>query len=130
MATEYKTADPELAAMGERIRVQREALGMSQEELGFQVGTNKATIHLYETGEREMKWRRLRDIAKCLHTTVEQLMGEDDETEFVQDFDPQLLSACKNASQMDSDSIQKICWMLNTMTAGVSVSDNSMSNHA
>ncbi len=117
-ASKYKTADPELVAMGERIRVKREALGISQEELGFRVGTNKATIHLYETGEREMKWRRLRDIASCLHTTAEVLMGEVPQHS-AERVDAQLLNACKMASSMDADSIQKLCWVIDSVTAGV-----------
>lgn len=60
------TENPDLVELGRNIQRQREFLGMSQEELGLDVGSNKNTIYLYETAQRVMKVDRLFEISEAL----------------------------------------------------------------
>lgn len=115
MATTYKSPDPELVAIGERIRIRREALHMSQEELGLAIGADKVTIHRYESGKVEMKCRTLQKIAKSLRTTTDALLEDKQEEPQI---DTRLLEACKGASGLDSASIEKLCWMIQMTAAG------------
>ena len=49
-----KDFNPELVAIGERIRIRREKLGLTQQELADAVGATRNTISRYETGQSEM----------------------------------------------------------------------------
>lgn len=61
--------------IGERIRTYREALKMSQEELGKRVGLSKNSIYLYEKGERTPQSDNLLKIAAALQITPDVLFG-------------------------------------------------------
>lgn len=66
----------DLVELGKNIQKQREFLGMSQESLGLDIGTNAATICLYETAQRTMKVDRLFEIADALMVTPTELCPE------------------------------------------------------
>lgn len=66
----------DLIELGKNIQKQREFLGMSQESLGLDIGTNAATICLYETAQRTMKVDRLFEIADALMVTPTELCPE------------------------------------------------------
>lgn len=70
------TENPDLVELGRNIQRQREFLGMSQEELGLDVGSNKNTIYLYETAQRVMKVDRLFEISEALMVTPAELCPE------------------------------------------------------
>ena len=61
--------------IGERIRTYREALKMSQEDLGKLVGLSKNSIYLYEKGERIPQSDNLLKIATALQITPDMLFG-------------------------------------------------------
>lgn len=63
----------DLVELGKNIQKQRELLGMSQEGLGLDIGTNGNAIYLYETAQRVMKVDRLFDIADALMITPTEL---------------------------------------------------------
>ena len=64
--------------MGQRIRDLRKAAGLSQEELGLQVGVKKAAIHKYESGlVVNLKQATIEKLAAALHTTPAYLLGLD-----------------------------------------------------
>ena len=46
--------NPELVAIGTRIRIRREELGLTQQELADAVGATRNTISRYEIGQSEM----------------------------------------------------------------------------
>ena len=64
--------------VGDRIRQRRRALGMSADELGEQIGKNRATIYRYEKGDIEnVPTPIIKDLAEALQTSIEYLMGWD-----------------------------------------------------
>jgi transcriptional regulator with XRE-family HTH domain len=63
-------------AMGERIRVRRRCLGMTQAQLGEHLGVSQQQIHVYECGGSRLAASMLVEIALRLDTTVADLVGE------------------------------------------------------
>ena len=73
-------ANPEKPAaesgIGERIRLSREALGLTQDELGAACGTSKQTIYKYESGIiTNIPLDKLQQIAARLHVSPAYLTG-------------------------------------------------------
>lgn len=65
---------------GERIKMLRKEHNLTQEELGAKIGVQKAAIQKYEKGTvKNIKRDSLIELAKCLDTTPEYLLGWDDE---------------------------------------------------
>lgn len=70
--------------IGERIKLRREALGMSQDELAKKVGyTSRSSIAKVETNANGMVQSKVVAFAKALQTTPAYLMGwvEDEQAE-------------------------------------------------
>lgn len=68
-----------LTDIGYRIRQQRHALDITQEELGRRVGVTKATINKYETGiVHTLPRPRIEALAKALEISPAYLMGWDE----------------------------------------------------
>ena len=66
--------------IGKRIKQRREELGMTQEELGKELGLNKSTIQRYETGKiAKIKLPVIHAIAKQLRVNPEWLVLKTDE---------------------------------------------------
>lgn len=63
---------------GSRLRELRILRGLSQAELAKQTHTLPAAISRYECGEREPNFALLLDIAKCLGTDPNHLLGHPD----------------------------------------------------
>lgn len=62
--------------LGERIRQQREAKGMTQLELARKIGYNTTgAVSLIESGKRDISLDKVREIAKVLGVTPHWLMG-------------------------------------------------------
>lgn len=65
--------------LGEKIRQQREAKGMTQLELAQKIGyTTTGAISLIESGKRDISIDKVREIAKALDVTPHWLMGWSD----------------------------------------------------
>lgn len=76
-----------MANIGKRIRLKREELGITQEELAKLLGyKNKSTIAKIENGTNDITQSKVVEFAHVLHTTVAYLMGWDDKTESGSDF--------------------------------------------
>jgi transcriptional regulator with XRE-family HTH domain len=65
---------PEALAM-KRLKLARERRGLTQSELAEHIDTTQQTIARWETGKAEPSLAALRDLAICLHTTVDNLLG-------------------------------------------------------
>lgn len=62
--------------IGKRIRLKREELGITQEELAKLLGyKNKSTIAKIENGTNDITQSKVVEFAHALHTTVAYLMG-------------------------------------------------------
>ena len=65
--------------IGEKIKMAREAKGLTQEQLGALCGTTKQTIFKYENGIiTNIPSDKIELLAKALHTTPGKLMGWED----------------------------------------------------
>ena len=68
-----------MSIQGERIRILRNELGITQEQLAKACGYKTNTvIALVENGERELSRQKLRKCAAVLGTTIDYLWGETD----------------------------------------------------
>lgn len=54
------------ATLGAKIRRARVAVGLTQKELGDQIGLGPDAISLYEKGNRNISWLTLRKLARAL----------------------------------------------------------------
>ena len=66
--------NPELVAIGTRIRIRREELGLTQQELADAVGTTRNTISRYEIGQSEMGLLLFSAISKALFISTSFLL--------------------------------------------------------
>ena len=65
--------------VGERIKNRRKEIGMSADVLAQRIGVSRSTIFRYENGSIEnLPMSNLEPIAKTLYTSVQYLMGWDD----------------------------------------------------
>ncbi len=64
---------PDLIELGQNIQRWRERGGMTQEELGMEIGADKGKISRYESGQMVMKVDRLFQIAEVLRVPVDEL---------------------------------------------------------
>jgi transcriptional regulator with XRE-family HTH domain len=96
---------------GDRIRIRRQELGMSVDDVAAKLNINRATIYRYESNEiRNFSISILKPLAKVLKTTPAFLMGwEDipDEAEISPD-DFRLLSAYHSASDKEKAVIETL----------------------
>jgi transcriptional regulator with XRE-family HTH domain len=65
------------AAIGQHIRQQRTAAGLSQAQLAARVGLTTQQVHKYERGETGIPVARLQHIAEALEVRMATLFGED-----------------------------------------------------
>lgn len=62
--------------IGSRIRAKREELGMTQEQLANKLGyKSKSSITKIESGDRDLRQKKIKTIADALSTTPDYLMG-------------------------------------------------------
>lgn len=70
-----------MADIGKRIKIKREALGMTQDELAIKLGyKNKSTIAKIETGANDIVQSKVIEFAKVLNTSIAYLMGWESDT--------------------------------------------------
>ena len=68
--------------IGKRIRLRRQEIGMSQQELTDKLGfKSRSSINKIETEGRRINPERIEDFAKALDTSVEYIMGLENEIE-------------------------------------------------
>lgn len=72
-------ANKNTLSLGENIRLRREELGMTQDELAKKMGyTSRSTIAKIESGENDIPQSKIEHFAKALQTTPAYLMGWED----------------------------------------------------
>lgn len=59
----------------DRLRQEREALGLTQQELAQQIGAGMSQISRYENGAAEPSVKQLKQLAKILRVTTDYLLG-------------------------------------------------------
>ena len=97
--------------IGERIKLRREALGMSQDELAKKVGyTSRSSIAKVETNANGMVQSKVVAFAKALETTPAYLMGwvEDEQTEKKNDTITDIILKLRSDSEL-LNMVKDIC---------------------
>lgn len=61
---------PIYKAIGERIKTEREAAGLSQNDLAERIGTHRPSISVIEKGQQKCAVHELIAIARALHVSV------------------------------------------------------------
>lgn len=71
---EPKPRDPELIAIGERIRLAREGQGLSREKLAEAADTSSQFLAKMEKGEQSMTTLKFKHLAAALHVSSDYLL--------------------------------------------------------
>jgi transcriptional regulator with XRE-family HTH domain len=111
--------------VGQRIKQRRKELKMSADELGKRLGVNRSTVFRYESGFIEkLPIDILQPIADALDTTPQYLMGWEEEqkkNDIQADIilkmrsDSTFMSVVESLYKLDSDKLESINQMLNTL---------------
>ena len=97
-----------MTEIGSKIKAQRRALGMTQEELGTKLGVTKATINKYETGIVTNFTRpRIEELSKALEVSPAYLLGWDNLPEAAQEAALEKLSSY-NMSETRPERLKRI----------------------
>ena len=71
-----------MKSIGERIKIRREELGLSQEELGNRIGyKSRSSVNKIELDQRNLTQSKIKAIADALETTPSYIMGWDEKEE-------------------------------------------------
>ncbi|MBT2683810.1 helix-turn-helix transcriptional regulator [Bacillus sp. ISL-37] len=65
-----------MTAIGQNIKMCRERVGISQEELALKIRVGTRTIQRYESGEQTPKLQTILKISTALDVPASELMGE------------------------------------------------------
>lgn len=99
-----------------RIRELRIRHGFTMAELGKRVGCSEASISYYELGKREAKYEILLKLSEALDTSVDYLLGNDEEPVFsYTEKEIRLLNAIHSLSPEAQDDMTKIVTLLQNM---------------
>lgn len=92
--------------IGDRIRIRREELDMSQTELAKKVGySGRSAVSKVECGERELKQSMIVKLASALGTTPSYIMGWDDEEVEPSAWERSLVRAYRNADPVTKSNV-------------------------
>ena len=73
-----KTDSPLIKRFAERLRTERERLGLSQERLALRAGLHRTYVGSIERCERNVSLLNIEKLAKALRVTAASLLLEDD----------------------------------------------------
>ncbi|NMO04516.1 helix-turn-helix transcriptional regulator [Gordonia sp. TBRC 11910] len=89
-------------ALAERLRSEREYLGMSQDQVARVLGLPRAAVSAFETGRRKVSSGELARLAALYGTTPNRLLGSEG---LVDDRTTQLFRATNKLSDHDKDEV-------------------------
>ena len=111
--------------IGERIKHRRIELNWSQRDLAYKMGyTNNSTIVKIEQGKVDVSQTKIVQFSKVLGVTIAYLMGWEEEqkkNDIQADIilrmrtDDKFLSAVESLYQLDSEKLESLTQMLNTL---------------
>ena len=70
-----------MEGFGDRLREARLAVGMTQEQLGFELGVTKASVSAWENGREAPSFKLLSVLRKTLGRSLDELICEHDSAE-------------------------------------------------
>lgn len=85
--------------LGATIKVQRRALGLTQQQLAKQLGISRASLANVETGRQRVLVHQLYEFAGRLNVNVQELLPESSEANALQALDDLLFSENVSVSQ-------------------------------
>lgn len=94
--------------MPNRILELRRERGLSQEELGFQIGVSKMQISGMERGKRELTLTMMRKLADALGVDTVDILGRSDNPMALDEGARQLVSRYNSAPKDQRENLQRI----------------------
>ena len=117
MKKEIKEVSKDVIEVGLNIQKQRDIMGLSQEELGNEIGSTGQTISKYENGTREMGINRLFEICDVLRVTPRELCPERFDTQ--ESIAPRLFQIGEQMKKLDVASQNLVFQAMEAMIAGL-----------
>lgn len=102
----------------DRIRIRREQLGMSQQELAKRLGyKSRSAINKIESGSRDISQSKISAFASALNTTPSYLMGWDEDDQTIDDspYSVQEVGLIKKYRQLPDSGKQAVDTMIDSM---------------
>lgn len=96
--------------LAQRLKEAREYLGLSQEAVAQHLGIPRASISAIEAGKRKVSSMELRDLARLYRTSVEALLGGEEEDPVVK----ALFRAARNLTEEDRKQVLRFAQFLRT----------------
>lgn len=103
--------------LAERIRAEREYLGLKQEQVALALKVSRAAVSAIETGRRKVSGVELARLAKLFGTSTDRLLGAELPTD---ESVTQLFRATKGLSDHDKDQVLRFAEFLSNSTANSS----------
>ena len=114
-----------MLSIGDRIRIRREELEMSQDELAKRLGyKSRSSITKIEKDGRELPQKKIADIARALQTTPAYIMGwEEEEKKNALQVDitlrmrsnPKFMDAVNLLFKLDDETLDSVIPLLTTL---------------
>ena len=98
--------------IGQRVRQLRLQLGMSQEELGNEVGVSFQQIQKYEKGTNRLSVSRMMEFTRILQTTPNDIVGWKMTNPPVNNFNTNVFTAARDFAVMPEDmqiAVRRVC---------------------
>lgn len=107
--------DEELSLeLAERVRTEREYLGLSQEQVARALKVSRAAVSAIETGRRKVSSVELARLARLFGTTTDRLLGQAVTTD---ESTTQLFRATKGLSEHDKEQVLRFAEFLSNSAA-------------
>lgn len=97
--------------LADRLRREREYLGLSQEQVAAVMNVPRAAVSAFETGRRKVSSVELARLAKLYGTTTDRLLGGEP---VVDDSTTQLFRATKSLSDHDKEQVLRFAEFLSS----------------
>lgn len=110
------------AVLAERLRSEREYLGLSQDQVARALDLPRAAVSAFETGRRKVSSVELARLAKLYGTTPDRLLGSEAP---VDERTNRLFRATKKLSDHDKDQVLRFVEFLSNAEAGQASSSSS-----
>lgn len=91
-----------------RIRELRKKAGLSQAQLGEQIGLHQTQIGNLENGARNLTFEWARRIAKALGAATVDILGDDDNPYRLSDAERALVTKYREADPMQQEMVQRV----------------------
>ena len=102
-----------MSTIGKRILQRRIELNMSQEELALKIGyKDRSSIAKIESGERDIRQRKVIDLANALDTTPQWLMGYEENATSSIDAKDRIDRIIENRDLLQISELEKIAHQL------------------